>query len=74
MNNLWKQIHSKRFKWVLPCTLVLAFAFAGFSFFVSSKDELPPGMVLTTTVSPRALPVIDQAIVEQIEFALFALG
>lgn len=59
---------------MLLCTLALGFAFVGISTYVTSKDELPTGTALMTTVAGRDLPLIDQAIVTKTEFALFALG
>jgi hypothetical protein len=73
MGNLWKQTISGRFKWVLLCTFVLSFAFMGFSFYGASKDDLPTGTV-PVTAAARDLPLIDQVVVEDTKFALFALG
>lgn len=74
MGNLWNQIFSGRFTLVLLCALVLGVVFVGFSFYGSSKDELPLGVVPMTTAVAPGLPVIDQVIVKETEFALFALG
>lgn len=73
MSNLWKQSLSGRFGWVLFCTLVLGFAFAGLIYYNLSRDNLPTGVPMTTAAT-RDLPLIDQLVVEQTEFALFALG
>jgi hypothetical protein len=73
MIHRWKQIFSRRVILVLFCTLVLSFALVGFNAYVSSKQGLPPDVVMTTAVA-QDLPVIDQTIVPHTEFALFALG
>jgi hypothetical protein len=74
MINRWKQIFSRRVILVLFCTLVLSLALVGFNAYVSSKQGLPPEVVMMTTAVAQDLPVIDQTIVPHTEFALFALG
>jgi hypothetical protein len=74
MNNIWKQIFSRRVTMVLLCALVLGFALVGFNAYLSNKEDMPPEVVTMTTAVALDLPVIDQTIVTQTELALFALG
>ena len=59
---------------MLLCTLLLGFSLAGLSYFSSNKEDLPKSVAPLTTSGARDLPMIDQMVVEQTEFALFALG
>lgn len=59
---------------MLLCTLVLGLVLAGLSYYNSSKEDLSQSAALLTTSGARDLPMIDQVVVEQTEFALFALG
>lgn len=74
MDNLWKQIFSGRLTLGLICAGLLGFALVGLSYYSSSKENLPQSVAPLTTAGARDLPMIDQVVVEQTEFALFALG
>ncbi len=74
MANLWNQIFSRRFTWVVLCTLMLGFALVSYSAYVASRDDSTKGDVQMTTATARELPLIDQVEVEHTELALFALG
>lgn len=58
----------------LVCAGMLGFALVGLSYYSSSKEDLPQSVTALTTAGARDLPMIDQVVVEQTEFALFALG
>ena len=74
MGNLWNKMTPKRFIWVLLCTLGLGFALVSYNAYVASNNDSTKGVLPMATAVARDLPLIDQAVVEQSEFALFALG
>jgi len=58
----------------LVCAGLLVFSLVGISAFVVSKEDLPQRVAPLTSAVTRDLPMIDKLIVEDTEFALFALG
>lgn len=74
MANFWNQIFSRKFTWVVLCTLLLGLALVSYSAYVAGRDDSTKGDVQMTTSAARELPLIDQVVVEHTESALFALG